>query len=367
MTAKTSTITLTQLAGLLSAYSIGSAIVFIPNPLSAAAGNDAWLSITAAYLFGMLVFACVLYLYHAHNGVNLIAYSRTLIGKSLTVIISIPIIGMLFFAISAINSSIGDFFTSVMMEQTPPYVFHSIGMLLSALTARAGIRVAARMFLLLLVIMLLFSLLVIVLAIPIYKPGQLLPMFDHGLKPVLHGFFIAAGFPFGEICLFSMLLPFVKTINKQSINKKLYYAFSFAGLMLLISTLSTTMAFGPAAGVFNYSLYRLAVEIHIAELFQRVEAIIGIALILGSYMKATLLLMILNYVFIELLRIKDDKIFIYPLALVCIFLSLTMFKSPADFQEQVYLIWPFSVLAVGCFLVFLFTFITWIKKITIKE
>ncbi|WP_141500264.1 GerAB/ArcD/ProY family transporter [Paenibacillus luteus] len=361
MSSQHSTITITQLACLLSAYSIGSAIVFIPNPLTAAAGNDAWLCVILAYGFGMLVLACVLYLHGKHNGQNLIAYCRSLIGNPLTLLVSIPIVCMLFFAISAINSSIGDFFTTVMMDQTPPYVFHSIGIILAALTSRAGIKIAARMFLLLLVIMILFSISVILLAIPVYHPSYLLPFFDHGFKPVTHGFFIAAGFPFGEICFFSMLLPFAVSSYQQELNKKLYIAFSFTGFILLISTISATMAFGPAAGFLNYSLYRLAIEIHIAELFQRVEAVIGIALILGSYMKATLLLMILNYVFIELLRIKDDKILLYPLALICIFLSATMFKSPADFQEQVYLIWPFSVLAIGCMLIFSLTIITWIK------
>lgn len=363
MSSDRTTIQLKQLAGLLTCYVIGSAIVYIPNPLTAAAGNDAWISMTFAYGFGILMLSCVLYLHHRHDGASMIAYSRKLIGRAATYPVGLLLVLMLFFAVSAINASIGDFFTSVMMNQTPPYIFHSIGMLLSALTARSGIRVMARMFFVLVCVMLLISLLVIVLAIPIYRPNMLLPLFDNGMKPMLHGLFISAGFPFGEIVLFSMLLPFVRFQSGQSLNKALYAAYSFSALMLIIPTVCAIMAFGPAAGHFNYSLYRIATEIQFMELFQRIEAFIGIALILGSYMKATIMLFILNQCLVQLFRLKDDNGLMYPISVTCIFLSATMFQSPADFQEQVYLIWPFTVIAVGCGLTLVLTFITWFKHV----
>jgi spore germination protein KB len=361
MSSDRSTINLRQLASLLCCYVIGSAIVFIPNPLTAAAGNDAWISMTLAYGFGIIMLTCVLYLHNRHDGASVIAYSRKLIGRTATYPVGLLYILMLFFAACAVNASIGDFFTSVMMKRTPSYIFHTIGMLLSALTARSGIRVMARMFFLLLWLMLFFSLLVMILAIPIYQPAMLLPLFENGIKPMLHGLFISAGFPFGEIVIFAMLLPFVRLQAGQSISKALYASYSFSALMLIVPTICTIMAFGPAAGYFNYSLYRLSIEIHIVELFQRMEAIIGIALILGSYMKATLLLFIIYQCLIQLFNLKDDHVLMYPLSVTCIFLSATMFQSPADFQEQVYTIWPFTVIVVGGGLILLFTLITWIK------
>lgn len=356
------TVSIRQLAGLLTCYVIGSAIVFIPNPLTAAAGNDAWISLAIAYCFGMIMLTCVLYLYKQHNAASLIEYSRKLIGTVATYPVGCLVILMLFFAVCAINASIGDFFTSVMMDKTPSYVFHSIGMVVSALTVRSGIQVMGRMFLLLTWLMLFFSLLVIVLAVPLYHPNLLLPLFENGIKPMLHGLFISAGFPFGEIVLFSMLLPFLRLKQGESVRKTLYAAYSFSALMLILPTLSTLMVFGPASGYFNYSLYRLAIQIHVAEVLQRVEAVVGIALIVGSYMKATVLLFILNQCLVQLFRLKDDRVLIYPLSVTCIFLSATMFESPADFQEQVYVIWPFTVLFVGCSYVLLLTCITWVKQ-----
>jgi spore germination protein KB len=361
--ANKSTISPAQLATLLFAISSGSAIVYIPHPISDAAGNDAWLSLIIAYGFGVTVLACVLYLYHQHEGMSLVAYSRKLIGNILTVGVVILVIGMLLFAVSAIISSIGDFFTTIMMDRTPAYVFNSISMLLAALTARAGISVTARMFILNVLVMVIFTVAVLMLAIPIYNPGYLLPLLDSGIKPVLHGAFISAGFPFGEVALFSMLLPYVNRQKRATLNRNLYTAYTMTAILLLLSTLCTTMAFGAAAGYFKYSLYRIASEIQLIEIFQRIESVIGIALILGSYMKATLMLIILNQLFVQLFRLKDERLLIYPLALLCIFFSLTMFKTPSDFVEQVYVIWPFTVIAVGCTLIFMFTVLTWIRNL----
>ncbi|MBP1991118.1 GerAB/ArcD/ProY family transporter [Paenibacillus eucommiae] len=357
------TISSIQLASLLIACLTGSAIVFIPNPLADVAQNGAWLSLIIAYGFGMLVLACILYLNRVHNGLDLIGYSRLLLGRFLAFFIAVCFVMMLLFSISAVDAGIGDFFTSVMMRDTPSYVFNAMSLLTAALTVRAGVKVIARMFVLLVFIMILFSAAVIIMAVPLYKPEFLLPLFPEGIKPILHGAFIVSGFPFGEVVFFSMILPFVRLDKEATLGKHLYAALTVTGILLTLSTLSTLMAFGPAAGFFKYSLYRLAGEIQIAEVIQRIESVIGIALIVGSYMKATVYLFILDTILSKLFNLEKKSVLIYPITLVCIFLSLTMFKDPSDFNDQVYRIWPFVVVTIGCSVVFLLTIITICKSI----
>ena len=248
-----------------------------------------------------------------------------------------------------------------MMKETPVYVFNSLSLLTAALTVRAGVKVMARMFVLLVFAMVLGSIVVILLAVPQYRVEFLLPFLPDGLKPILHGTFISAGFPFGEVVFFSMLLPFVRASWKD-LRRKMYLGFTATGTLLMLSTLCTLLTFGPAAGSLKYSLYRLAGEIEIAEIVQRIEAVIGIALILGSYMKASIFLLIFNRVLAELLRLKDDRILVYPTSLICLMLSLTMFDSPATFDEQVYRIWPFTVMAIGGGYILLLTLVTLLQS-----
>ncbi|MFC4597819.1 GerAB/ArcD/ProY family transporter [Cohnella hongkongensis] len=360
MKAESASVNSFQLACMLVAFSAGSAIVYIPNPISEKAKNGAWLSMIPAFGFGLLILACILYLHGKHPGRSLIAYSRELIGGFLTSVAAVLLIAMCLFAVSAITAGIGDFFTTVMMKETPGYVFNSLSLYTAALTARSGIKVMARMFLLLITVMIVCAVAVIVLAIPDYRPEFLLPLLPHGWSPILHGTFIVAGFPFGEVFFFSMLLPFASARRKE-LGRKLLLGFAVSGTLLMLSTLSTLMAFGPVAGTMKYSLFRLAGEIEIAEIIQRIEAVIGIALILGSYMKASIFLFIFNRVLAEWLRLDDDRILIFPTGLVCLMLSITMFENPASFVDQVYGIWPFTVIAVGGSYVVLLTFVTLLR------
>lgn len=353
------------MARLLIAYMTGSAIVYIPNPLADAAKQDAWMSLFPAYGFGALILAGILYLHRKHPGKGLIEYSNQLLGRFITVPAGILLSVMFLFAIPAIVAGIGDFFTTVMMKETPTYVFNSLIFATAALSARSGIVVMARMFMLLLFVMVLFSVGVMVLAVPLYEPVYLLPMLPQGMKGMLHGAFIAGGFPFGEVFFFSLVLPLAIPKEPGRDNRiagRMQLGLAFAGLLLLLSTLCTVLVFGPAAGHLKYSLYRLAGEVHIGGAFQRIESVIGIALILGSYMKTTILLFIFNQMLQQLCRLNDDRLLVYPTALVCLLLSLTMFRNPSEFNEQVFVIWPFAVIGTGGLLIGLLAGLTWLKS-----
>jgi spore germination protein KB len=294
----------------------------------------------------------------------LVGCCRTLLGPLPAAIAAVFLLAMLFFALPAIVAGIGDFMTNVVMKQTPEYAFNSLSFLAIVLTVRAGIIVMARMFLLIVFVMLLFCSTVILLATPLYRPEYLLPLLPGGVKPLLHGTYIAAGFPFGEIALFAMLMPYADRSENARLNRRLYLAYTVTGMMLLLSVVCSTMTFGPAAGDVQFALFRISYEVHVGELFQRIEAIIGIALILGSYMKASLFLFILNRILVELLRLRDDKALLYPLSLVSLLLSLTLYRNPAEFYQQVYVTWPFVVLSTGCSIVLLLTALAWLSRRT---
>ncbi|MBB6733796.1 GerAB/ArcD/ProY family transporter [Cohnella zeiphila] len=357
-----SSLTANQLGSLLIAASMGSAIVYIPAPLAQAAGNGSWLSVLAAYLFGLAMLGGILYLYRRHGKEGgLFGCCRQLLGRVAGPAVLVPVVGMLFFAIPAIVAGIGDFFVSGMMPRTPPYIFCSFSLAVSALTAKAGSKITARLFVMLVPVMVVFSLAVLILALPLYDWGRLLPIADKGIKPVLHGLLIAGGFPFGEVFLFLAFLPYASKEQEKLLPGRLIRAFTITGVLMFLAAICSTAAFGAAAGHFNYSLYTLASNIGGSGSSQRVEAVIGMALILGSYMKATVYLLILNRIMAQLLGAKDESAFIFPIALVCVMLSLTLFANPADFLFQVYTVWPCTVLGIGCGLTLLLVVLSWLR------
>lgn len=342
MKKKQETVSEFQMAALFLAFLTGSAIVNIPAPLTGAAKNNAWLSLWLANGLGMIVLYCVLYLHQKHPEMTFIQYCQKLIGKVAAYVIAIPLFIMFFIMLSLIVGDIGEFFKSTMMRETPEYIFTSLTLLLAALTVRAGIEVMARMFTLLIYIMFFFSVAVMLLTLPSYHPEFLLPLLSDGFKPVLHGAYIAWGFPYSEIVAFSFLLQFVRK-EQAALGKFMYAALIINGIALSAVIVCTVMALGSISADVKFSLFVLARMVDVREIIERIESVIGIALIVGSYMKTAIVLYVINLGLSQLFQLKDDKILIFPIALVVILLSLTNYKNELEFAEFVGMEWPIII------------------------
>ncbi|MGM0874769.1 MAG: GerAB/ArcD/ProY family transporter [Bacillota bacterium] len=368
---KDETINSGQMAVIFLSFMLGSSIINIPQPLTQSAQNGAWLSILIANGFGMLLLSCILYLYRKNPNYNLIDYSRKILGKWITLFFSIPLVLMPLLQLSYIIIDIGGFFTNAMMRETPSYIFHVLILLVAALTARSGIEVIARMFVLLLCYLIFFSVIVIILVLPYYHVDNLLPIIPDGIKPVIHGAYMTIGFPYGEIVTFSFLLPLIhKEKEKKKDNSLKIYMFSallLHGFLLMVSILCTIMALGPLAGTVKFSLFELARLINIKEIITRIESLIGIALIVGSYMKTTIMLFILKETLSQVLKLKDKRIIIFPVTFISLLLTLTMFKNEIEFGDAVFVVMPLIIFTVHVIPLLLMTIVTFFKDKKIEK
>lgn len=355
------TVSSRQMATLFLSFLTGSAIVNIPAPLTGAAKNAAWMSLWMANLIGMLLLSCILYLYRKYPEMTLIQYSRQAVGRVLTIILVIPFFFLSFTMLANIVVDIGGFFKSTMMRETPTYVFHFLILFTAALTVRSGIEVMARMFTLLLITIFIFSAIVLLLSIPAYRVELLMPLFPKGFKPVLHGAYITYGFPYAELILFSMVLPFVRK-DQEPLGKFMFASLLISGLSLTMVIVCTIMALGPMAGNIKFSLFTLARLIELAEIIERVESVIGMALIAGSYMKATIVLFVINLGLSQLFQLQDDKILIFPLAFFACMISLTMFRNELEFAGHVGTVWPLFITVAGVVPILLLTIVTALKS-----
>ncbi|MBD1379390.1 GerAB/ArcD/ProY family transporter [Metabacillus arenae] len=364
---KEETVSSGQMACLFLSFMLGSSLINMPQPLADAAGNGAWLSVIIGNGYGIFLLACVYYLYRKNPDLTFIDYSRKMLGKWVTLCISIPIILLLLLMLSNIVVDIGGFLTNAMMRETPPYVFHSLILLVSAMTARSGIEVMTRMFVMLLIYMVLFSVTVLILSIPFYQVGNLLPVFPDGMKPVIHGSYLVLGFPYSELVLFSLILPFVRKEKNNSLKKYMFLVLLIQGFMFVISVVCSIMALGPLASTFKFSVFQLARLINIREIITRIESFIGIALIVGSYMKASITLFILKETLSRVFKLHDERIIIFPVSFVALLLSLTMYKSEIEHAEIVLVVWPLFITIVAVLPLIFITLITLLKGKKIKS
>jgi spore germination protein KB len=197
----------------------------------------------------------------------------------------------------------------------------------------------ARMFILLLVFMLLFAIVVMLLASPLFHAQYLLPIMPDGMKPILHGAYIAYGFPYAEIALFCLLLPYTRRKDTEHLHKYMQIALLINCVTLILSIVCTIMVLGPLAGHLNYSLFQLARLISIQDILERVESVIGFSLIIGVYMKAAIVLFMLSTLLSQWFRIQDNRFLIYPVALIGLLLSITMYPNEITYFVDGYTIW----------------------------
>jgi spore germination protein KB len=356
------TISAGQLAILYVSYMIGSSIINIPNPMIHFAGNMAWLSITVSALMGMLLLSLVLYLFRCYPDDEYTACLNRVYGRWIAGVFIVLLILMLFLMLAYIILDIGDFFTNTMMVETPMYVFNTLTIVVAAYTVYAGIEVMGRMFFLLMGSMMLAVVLIVFLAVPLTRTETLLPLFTEGIKPVLHGIYFSFGFPFGELFLFSVILPFVRKDSRRDAGKWLYAMTALSGFLLLIVILITVMTLGPLAGDRKFSLYAVARLIKVGNFMVGLEAIVGIALIAGSFTKATIVLFILNYVTVRFFKLDDDKLLLPAISFITFLLSMTMFRTEDEFSFAVQVGWPFIVMTVGIVPLMLAALITLLRR-----
>ncbi len=344
MVNRTETISSFQLGSLFFIFLTGSSIVNIPSPLISEAHNAAWLSLLLAGIAGILLLTILLALHRRYPGWDYVAISTSLIGRWATIALSLALpIPFMFHIGSGITLDVGLFMNSSMMSDTPIYIFTTTILILSALTASAGIEVIARMFMLINSTVILFVLLVVLLSIPDYDFMSVLPIMPNGIRPVLLGAYTTYGFPYAELFLFGMLIPYVRTDQRNQVPVAMFRAITLNIAILIIVTMCSILVFGPMAGERKYSMFEVARTIEVQEILQRIESIIGMALIAGSYMKITITLYANHLLIARLFKMKDGKLIIPLLAMVYMLNGISSYESNAQWEELVNRIHPLWV------------------------
>ncbi|QJD82826.1 GerAB/ArcD/ProY family transporter [Cohnella herbarum] len=351
-----------QMMVLFLFFMTGSSIVIVPAPLTNVASNGAWVALLIALAAGMALLYAVLYMYRRFPNESLVVYSRSLIGNALTFLLLAPFLVVLFWNVAGIVIEIGIFFKSTMLKETPTYAVNSLLFVTIALTVRAGLETMSRMAAMLLILMFAFIVVVCLLVANLYHPEYLLPVMPDGIGPVLNAAYIVYGFPYSELVVFAILLPCVKEKESRKVGKHLYLALTINGLTLLASIVCSIMVLGPLSGDLKYSLYQLARLIFIQEIIERIESVIGFSLIVGFYFKASILLLILVRMLTQLLKLKNERMMVFPVAFVCLLLSLTTYTNEAALEEIVNTIWPLLNNLVYVLPLLLLAVVSWFRR-----
>jgi spore germination protein KB len=358
------TLTPNQLAVLLFVFLTGSSIINIPAPLIFFSHNAAWISIICAALLGLLILIPIIRMARRFPGLNYIQYSSKLVGKPVALLLGILMLTYLIHMAAAIVMDIAMFLNSSMMRDTDYTIFVILIFLAVSMTIRVGIGKFAGMFGLLILSVMIFVIFNISLAIPGYDWHLLFPVFDEGIKPLLHGIYFIYGFPYGEIVLFTMIIPYVRLKAGDRAGRKMAFAILLNAVFLILVTVATILTFGPIAGERKYSMFEVARTIEITEIFQRLEALMGYSMIVASFMKASIVLFLAKLTLNQILGLpKENRQLIFPLALFCTIISISVgIRGEANWNFIVTSIHPFWGLICATIPLLLVSFVSLFRK-----
>lgn len=320
-------ISVRQFTLLVALYTVGTAILIIPSILAAKAMQDIWI----AGLIGLGVGLVMVFFYwkiaERFQYLNLVEILEKCFGKWIGKAVAFSYLMFYIFILSTfVLRDIGDFMLTVMMVETPIEAIHIIFLAVVLYGVKLGLETFTRTTELFLPwIVILFVVLFITL-LPQIEFTNILPVMENGLQPVLRSSLSFLVFPFLELLIFLMIIPYV---NEPKKTKKAFLLGTAlgGGLLIFIATLSILVIGVTETARSIYPTYDLSKTINIREFFQRVEAFMALIWFITVFVKLVVLTYALCLGMASVFNVQDYKLLTLPIGLMLYVVSLVIFPS----------------------------------------
>jgi spore germination protein KB len=320
-------ISVRQFTLLVALYTVGTAILIIPSILAAKSKQDVWIAGLLALAVGLFVVFFYWKISERFQFINLVEIFEKCFGKWIGKTIALCfLVCNTFILATFVLRDIGDFMLTVMMVETPIEAIHIIFLMVVLYGVKLGLETFTRTTELFLPwIVILFVVLFITL-LPQVEFNNILPVLENGIRPVLRSSISLLVFPFLELIIFLMIIPYV---NKPKQTKKAFLLGTAigGGILILISTLSILVIGVNETARSIYPTYDLSKTINIREFFQRVEAFMALIWFITVFVKLVVLTYALCLGIASVFNVQDPKLLTLPIGLMLYVVSLVIFPS----------------------------------------
>ncbi|KKI90068.1 hypothetical protein WQ54_23420 [Bacillus sp. SA1-12] len=275
-----------QLFVVMVLFELGSAVVV---GLGLEAKQDAWLAILIGMIGGLILFFLYTYLYMQFSTLPFTNYLEKIVGKMIGRFLAIVYICLFLYIAARVLRDFCDLLLTTILYETPVFAVASLMMFAICIGCYLGFEVIVRtaeiFFPWVMLFGFMFILFTFISGLPKFENLQ--PVLEAGLKPVFHAAFpTIVTFPFGETIVFTIFFPYLNQ-QKQGIMAG-YLALIFSGILLTIITTIMISVLGPfLASISTFPLLQSAGKVNIGEVFQRLDPIALILLIIGGFFKIT--------------------------------------------------------------------------------
>lgn len=315
-----------QLAFLMFLQVLGSALIYVPEAI---AGRNAWISTLGAILIGFLVLSVIIRLQLMFPGVSIFKISELSLGPILGKLLNTVYLWVVFFiAILYLYDAIT--LLRILFPLLPAYSLRTIIILTAAYCIYKGITNVAHLAEVVIWFVLFFLIIGFIAPVNFVNFALLRPIFSEW-HPLVGGILYGANWPYAEITVFALLLPYVTDLKEG--RKTIYKWFGLAALAMTLRTILVISVLGPewtmASRFPLYDVFRLVA----VQNFQRVELfffalwfITGFMAILVYYQGFLLGLK-------DLFDLRDYRSVIFPAGLLLLVLSIYMIPSDLYYEK----------------------------------
>lgn len=334
-------------------FELGTALVV---NLGMGSGRDAWISILFGGAVGLVMFAGYSYLYRKYPELPFTAYARKLLGKAVGAPVAVLYI-VLYIILAGRDLRDGSsMLVLATMGNTPLFILSALMILSAVYVLHKGFEILTRtsmVFSLIVLLIAVFSILLLSLSGSI-NLNRLLPMFEDGIQPVLstvvHQNYM---FPFGEMIVFTMLMPYLSNVKKGP-------WIIASGMLVAAFLLSATMALNISvlgADIVERSplpLMPTISKISISDFIQRIDIFVVMVLIIGVFFKVAVYFAAAVIGISELFKLPYRSI-LYPCALIILFTSMLDASSLTEHLDEgsnlLYTVYPLFMVVIPVILI----------------
>lgn len=263
---------------LVTSVLLGTMLLDSPTEILLTAGRDGWMCTLPGYLLVIPYGLLVISLMNRYPGMDLLQVSAQVFGKWTGKGIGL-IFCLVFIYLSGLNAAeAGVIFANSIMPLTPVWVFHAATAFLIFLLAMAGIEILGRFVETVFPIAVLMYAVILIFAVSQFERGELFPLLENGIGPVLNGTVKIFPHALEFIAFFAMLLPVLPSPNdkkaRRTLRRSIAIGACFVGIMTSMVIMALIETFGEDASRLTFGVVVLAKAVEFKNMLAGGESIL---------------------------------------------------------------------------------------------
>ncbi|OMP66360.1 GerAB/ArcD/ProY family transporter [Domibacillus epiphyticus] len=322
-----------QLFVLIVLFELGSALMV---PLAIEAKQDAWLVILIGMGGGLFLYLIYYSLYYYYPDIPSTEYVQKIMGTTLGRIIAFFYVVYFVYLAARVLRNFGEMLVTFAYPETPLFVINALLIVLVIYTVRKGIEVLSRTgeFLFVFMSFLLISASILVVVGGIIDSNNLRPILADGIQPVMktvlmHNLY----FPFGEVVVFTMILPYLNRSEKA--KRTGLMAIGLCGLILSLITAVNISVLGVSlVSRSQYPLLSTIQTVEVAGFLERLDVYFVLAVVIGVFVKIAVFFYVAMEGAANLFAVKESARLVVPIGVVILILSIAVASNFSEFFQE---------------------------------